>query len=205
MWSYDKVLWCVACGAKIFYKQNKNDYAKGADSVHIVIENKDNFSLWLGESKFYKDIQKAIDEAIKSIIELLKDDKLKKEQSIITSIGDLDELEELKNNQELLKNIKNKLETQRSLDEIKQILHIPIFLLYECNLTKKHNEFSDIYKNELSQNSKQILKIIYEKLKKASENIPHIDKIFFHIILFPVPNKEIIIEKVKQKAKAFND
>lgn len=34
---------------KIFYKQNKNDFAKGADSVHIVIEKDSSFSLWLGK------------------------------------------------------------------------------------------------------------------------------------------------------------
>src|SRR5690606_55449 len=37
---------------KIFYKQNKKDEAKGSDSVHIVIESPDSFSLWFGESKF---------------------------------------------------------------------------------------------------------------------------------------------------------
>ena len=41
---------------KIYYKQNVNDYAKGADSVHIVLEPGDKFSLWLGEAKFYDSI-----------------------------------------------------------------------------------------------------------------------------------------------------
>ena len=41
---------------KIFYKQNSQDNAKGSDSVHLVIENDNDFSIWLGESKFYKDL-----------------------------------------------------------------------------------------------------------------------------------------------------
>jgi hypothetical protein len=42
---------------KIFYKQNSQDNAKGADSVHVVIIDNDNFSLWFGEAKFYNSIE----------------------------------------------------------------------------------------------------------------------------------------------------
>src|SRR3546814_13092016 len=38
---------------KIFYKQNTRDYAQGADSVHIVLDDEGGYTLWLGESKFY--------------------------------------------------------------------------------------------------------------------------------------------------------
>lgn len=44
---------------KIFYKQNSQDNAKGADSVHIVIENDNDFSLWFGEAKFYNSIERS--------------------------------------------------------------------------------------------------------------------------------------------------
>ena len=40
---------------KIFYKQNVQDNAKGADSVHIVLNNND-FSIWFGEAKFYPNL-----------------------------------------------------------------------------------------------------------------------------------------------------
>ncbi|MDA1379618.1 DUF1837 domain-containing protein [Plesiomonas shigelloides subsp. oncorhynchi] len=36
---------------KIFYKQNCQDNAKGADSVHIVVDEND-FTIWFGEAKF---------------------------------------------------------------------------------------------------------------------------------------------------------
>lgn len=42
---------------KIFYKQNANDFAKGADSVHVVLEPDGSFSLWLGEAKFYSSLE----------------------------------------------------------------------------------------------------------------------------------------------------
>src|SRR3546814_1029662 len=41
---------------KIFYKQNTRDYAKGADSVHIVLDDEGGSTLWLGESNFYNSL-----------------------------------------------------------------------------------------------------------------------------------------------------
>ncbi len=43
---------------KIFYKQNSQDNAKGADSVHIVLSDNGLFTLWFGEAKFYSSILK---------------------------------------------------------------------------------------------------------------------------------------------------
>lgn len=64
---------------KIFYKQNSQDYAKGSDSVHIVIEGEKQFSLWLGEAKFYDSIENArLDTIIESVKNSLNLDKLKK-------------------------------------------------------------------------------------------------------------------------------
>ena len=72
---------------KIFYKQNPKDNAKGADSVHIVLDDKGDFSLWLGEAKFYNDIaDERMYEPINSVFDTISTDKIKKENSIITSI-----------------------------------------------------------------------------------------------------------------------
>ena len=40
---------------KIFYKQNPKDNTKGADSVHVVLDEKENFTLWL--KKCIKNLQ----------------------------------------------------------------------------------------------------------------------------------------------------
>jgi hypothetical protein len=64
---------------KIFYKQNSGDNAKGADSVHIVVNENGRFTLWFGEAKFYKSIEDArLPGIIKSIGNSLSTDKLKK-------------------------------------------------------------------------------------------------------------------------------
>lgn len=64
---------------KIFYKQNTQDNAKGADSVHIRLDSKDSFSLWFGEAKFYSSIEDArLDSIVASVKASLSTDKLKK-------------------------------------------------------------------------------------------------------------------------------
>jgi hypothetical protein len=117
---------------KIFYKQNSQDNAKGADSVHIVIKDND-FSLWFGEAKFYLDIDRAITSAVDSVDAFLRnDDQIKKENSIITSVSDIDQMGL---SDELVKQIKSTLNGKNSLDNIKPKINIPILLLYECNIS----------------------------------------------------------------------
>ncbi len=75
---------------KIFYKQNNKDQAKGADSVHVVLESDNDFSLWLGESKFYNSIEDArLGAIVNSVAEILETDKLKKKiaSSLVLTIS----------------------------------------------------------------------------------------------------------------------
>ena len=132
---------------KIFYKQNSQDNAKGADSVHIVIENDNDFSLWFGEAKFYNSIEDVrLNTVVESVRNSLQTDKLKKENSIITNVSDIDNLI---NDNELCSQIKKALSPQESIDTIKPKIHIPILLLHECSITKRVNCLSESYKNSI--------------------------------------------------------
>lgn len=132
---------------KIFYKQNAQDNAKGADSVHIIIEKDNDFSIWFGEAKFYNSIEDArLPEIITSVENSLSTDKLKKENSIVTNVSDIDSLIA----DDTLRNaIKASLSPRESIDIIKPKLHIPILLLHECEITQKQTSVSDSYKDEL--------------------------------------------------------
>ncbi|EAK0249717.1 MULTISPECIES: HamA C-terminal domain-containing protein [Campylobacter] len=176
---------------KIFYKQNANDYAKGADSVHLTIENQE-CHLWLGESKFYKDINKAINEAIKSIKNLLVKDKLNKEKSIIMDINDVESFIKDKISKESIDKIKRVLKQDTSIDELKNILHIPISIIYQCETTKTYSELSEEYKQKIVNFHQEKAKQAITKITNELNNVHKIEKIKFHIILFPVPDKEKI-------------
>ena len=179
---------------KIFYKQNSNDNAKGADSVHVVIdEDNMDFTLWFGEAKFFNDItDDRLYNPISSVFEMLSTEKIKKENSIITNIKDL---EYVIDNPDIRKKVKEILCHDASIDEVKKRLHIPIMLLHECNITQGATELSHEYLEKIKQyhlnRAERFFMSHNNKQKKVG--IYGFENITFHLILFPVPNKEKIV------------
>lgn len=177
---------------KIFYKQNSQDNAKGADSVHIVIENDGQFTLWFGEAKFYKSIE---DTRLPSIIESVRNslatDKLKKENSIITNLNDLSIIEMAESTRN---NIITALSNTNSIDHLKDIINIPILLLHECALTATSTETTEDYLRNVREYHKERAVSYFEKQFEALKDIHKYSSLTFHLILFPVPQKEKIID-----------
>ena len=187
---------------KIFHKQNPNDNAKGVDSVHIVIKNND-FSIWFGEAKFYNDIKDArLNKIIESIENSLGEKSLKKENAIITNLPDIDIVVKEK---ELNKHIKSLLSDSTSIDELKPKLHIPILLLYECAITKEARELSSDYEERIKSYHKERAQSYFSKQISKIGSIWKYSEINFHLIIFPVPDKNKIVDKFKSKAKNFRD
>ena len=184
---------------KIFYKQNTQDNAKGADSVHIVLENNNDFSLWFGEAKFYQNIESSFTPVVNSLKNFLgTTDQIRKENSLITNYQDLDNqnLDEV-----LLANIKDALSTNNSIDNIKPKINIPILILYECNITNSKTELTDGYKKEIIINHKEQAESYFQKQLEKLNAIQKYKEIKFHLILFPIPDKEKIVTKFIEKAK----
>ena len=188
---------------KIFYKQNNQDNAKGADSVHIVLEDNDDFSIWLGEAKFYKDLNAAMGAAIDSIKEALETEKLKKENRIITGLNDIDKL--LENNKGLKDKIKSFLNNGNSIANFEPRLHIPILLLYECEKTKNNTTMSDEYRTEIKEFHISKAREYFDKQIEQLNSIPQYTDIKFHLILFPVPNKQDIVDKFISNVKFYKE
>jgi hypothetical protein len=188
---------------KIFYKQNVNDFAKGADSVHIVISGTD-FSLWFGEAKFYNSIADArLDKIIESVEESLLVEKLKKENSIITGVKDLDQLV---TDPTIRQNIYKCLNPDTSIDVIKPRLHIPILLLHECAITQQHTILSEKYKTCIKNYHLERAHSYFRKqVAKLGTTIKQYPVISFHLILFPVPSKKTIVEKFLENATLFRN
>ncbi|MFD0765920.1 DUF1837 domain-containing protein [Mucilaginibacter lutimaris] len=188
---------------KIFYKQNVQDNAKGADSVHIVIESDYTFSIWLGEAKFYNSIDDArFDVIVESIENALVTDKLKKENSIITNVSDIDGLI---TDVELRKKIKLALNGRKSIDDLKPILHIPILLLHECAITNKCISLSDDYKAEITDLHKVKAETYFKKQLTKLSAVNKYASITFHLILFPVPSKEAIVNSFLSTANFYKN
>lgn len=185
---------------KIFYKQNVNDNAKGADSVHIVVAD-GGFTLWLGEAKFYNKIEDArLAKVIESLGELLSTEKLKKENAIITNISDLDELVI---DESLRAEIKAALSADISIDKIKPILNVPILLLYECSFTAGAMELSQPYRDAMFAHQAERATSFFKKQISALSDVVHgYERIKFHLVFFPVPNKQVCVDAFLAAADA---
>lgn len=180
---------------KVYHKQNVQDNAKGADSVHIVLEeNANGFSVWFGEAKFYSSIEDSrLDSIIESVNNSLSTEKLKKENSIIL---DLDDLREYIKSDKVFEQVKNLLANDTSIDELKPFLHIPILLLYECNITKECVEFTPEYKQKITKFQQERAEAYFKRqITQLGSSVFKYSEIYFHLILFPVPDKNAIIRR----------
>jgi len=188
---------------KIFYKQNSQDNAKGADSVHIVLDEENDFTVWFGEAKFFNDISDSrLGDIVKSVGNSLATDKLKRENSIITNVCDVDHLI---TDEHLLENIKKALSQRESIDNIKPKIHIPILIIHECEITAKNNRFTDDYKQSIIDFHKDRATAYFKKQIKSLSEVDMYESITFHLILLPVPNKEQIVERFVNKVKVFKE
>ena len=177
---------------KIFYKQNRNDNAKGADSVHIVVaDDGEEFSLWLGESKFYNDISDArLDKVVESVADMLNSDKIRKENSIIVGLTDL---EDLIGQRPVLHKIRAALDRNRSIDLLKPRLHIPILLLHQCTVTAKEVKMTAEYVEALKKQIYARAESYFTKQAAKIGAIVGYKEISFHLIALPVPDKQKIV------------
>lgn len=178
---------------KIFYKQNVNDYAKGADSVHISVHG-DEFRLYFGEAKFYTSIENArLDAVVQSVGNSLATDKLKKENAIVTSLRELDTLGLPHGMPE---KIRAALSNRASIDEIKPLLHVPVLLLHECSLTQGAAETDQAYIDAIVELHRERAQSYFERQVAAlASQILRYAEITFHLILLPVPSKKRIVDR----------
>jgi len=178
---------------KIFYKQNVQDNAKGADSVHIVVNaDANDFTLWFGEAKFYNSIADArLDAVDNSVYASLDTGKLKKENAIITNVSDIDQLIIA---EPLCSQIKAALSSQVSIDHLKSKIHVPILIIHQCAETASCTSLSDTYRKTIIAHHTERAEAYFRKQIAKSATVHKYTDIKFHIILFPVPDKKAIVD-----------
>jgi hypothetical protein len=160
--------------SKLYYKSGANDTVKGFDCVHVVQQDTDRLELWLGEAKFYADIRDAMRKAIESLEELTGTDRLKREFVLIRGFVDdawpyADEFRALTEG--------------KSLDEVFDVLRIPVLLTYNSSAVNSFDRVSAEYEAAL----KQEVESIFDKFRE-SDGLPA--DIFIHLILVPLKDKE---------------
>ena len=101
--------------------------------------------------------------------------------------------------------IKACLAQDESIDKIKPILNVPILLLYECEETKNQTTLTDEYKNKIIEIHKDRATAYFKKQIEKCKGVHLYEKINFHIILFPVADKQKIVDTFILKAKAHRE
>lgn len=91
-------------------------------------------------------------------------------------------------------NIRDSLSNTNSIDPLKEIINIPILLLHECSLTAAASEITDAYLESVRSYHKERAISYFQKQADALDAIFKYSSLTFHLILFPVPEKERIIE-----------
>ncbi|GAT32682.1 hypothetical protein TSACC_21082 [Terrimicrobium sacchariphilum] len=122
--------------SKIYYKTSANDTVKGFDAVHVV-GPPDCMELWIGEVKFYKNINSAIRDVVSEIESHTQRDYLKDEFLWIK--GKLDERDPH------AQQLKKLLSPNVSLDTVFKRACIPVLLTYESDCVGRHTACSDEY------------------------------------------------------------
>ena len=118
----------------------------------------------------------------------------------MSDINDFDEISD-----DLKVKIKTSLSQDESIDNIKPILNIPILLLYECEQTKLGTSLTTEYKQGVINYHKDRATQYFKKQIQKCKDVHLYEKIYFHIILFPVADKAKIVDKFIKTAKAFRD
>lgn len=180
--------------SKIYYKSSVNETVKGFDAVHVV-KRGDDIELWIGETKFYESLTKAIYDVSKEIIEHLETDYLKSEFILIKN-----KIDPVWPEAEKLKSL---LHENNSLDKVFSQVCIPILLTYDSDTVLKSKASDDEYK----ENIKSELIASYENLRnklnleyknKFSQDFP----LTVHVILVPLKEKKKLIAALDARLKA---
>lgn len=180
--------------SKIYYKSAVNETVKGFDAVHVVNRN-DELELWIGETKFYENVTKAIYDVSKEIVEHLETDYLRSEFILIKNKLDPAWPES--------DNLKRLLHENMSLDEVFKRVCIPILLTYDSETVTN----SQVSNEEYICNIKREVLAAYDSLRKKlnveyrgkfSQDFP----LMAHIILIPLREKKKLIAALDTRLKA---
>ncbi|HAY3543064.1 TPA: DUF1837 domain-containing protein [Elizabethkingia anophelis] len=172
--------------SKVYFKDSFGHAVHGFDAVHIEPNTK---TLWLGESKLYKDGKAGIRALITDIEEHFKSDYLNSEFLIISKkMKHFDNIPE----KDYWVDLMNK--STKLYDQLASI-NIPLLCTYTCDLfTSCSDEVSDFFVEDYIKEMRELKKYFDE-----NNNHPLKTKLNIILILFPVQNKVELVKGLHKK------
>ena len=173
--------------SKIYYKDGANETVKGFDAVHVV-DKDGELELWLGEVKFYKEINSAIRDVVKEIFDHIESDYLRGEFLAITN--------KIDNAWPFSEKLKRLIDPNVSLDEIFDRACIPVLLTYDSSVLERYEKHTDEYEKEITNEFESLYAKFAEKI---FDRVP----LTIHLFLFPMNTKEELVKCFDKKLKAW--
>ena len=174
--------------SKIYFKDSVGSTVHGFDAVHI---DKKNKSLWLGESKLYKDAKIGIKALIKDIKDHFNKDYLQSEFAIISKKCTL-----AKNKSETDYWI-NLMQNSRKLSDQLNSISIPLLCTYTSNNfidfdDENCSDFLNAYNKEVNN---------LKKYFEDNNDHPLKTKLNIILILFPVRDKTELVGRLHKNLR----
>lgn len=179
--------------SKIYYKSAVNKTVEGFDAVHVIYNNNE-LELWIGETKFYNNLNNAIRDVCIEIVDHLETDYLRSEFLLIKNKIDPSWPAAAK--------LKALLEENVSLDDVFSTACIPVLLTYDSDAVKSCTKSDSTYRKALKTELKNAYSKLRERLSKDySDRFKSELPITVHIVLIPLKEKAKLISTLDKSLK----
>jgi hypothetical protein len=168
--------------SKMFFKDATNDTVKGFDCVHIV-EAADGLELWLGEVKFYADLQSAIDAVVTEIRNHSKVDYLRAEFAAIAN--------KIDNSWPHAAELRQLIDRKTSLDHIVKRIRIPVLLTYDSDAVRANTTDADPYPRMFRE------EVLDGHTRFARRDLK--TALSIHLLLMPLHTKSELVDLLQKK------
>jgi hypothetical protein len=170
--------------SKYFFKDSRNDTVKGFDAVHVVA-CADVLELWLGEVKFYQDIDQAIAAVVAELAQHTGRNYLRSEFAAIKN-----KIDPLWPFAERLKKL---IHPQKTLDEIFDAVVVPVLLTYDSDAVNSHTEVTAAFKLAFRE------EVLKHRDTFAGKSLPATVRI--ELFLFPLASKAQLVKSFDERLK----
>lgn len=173
--------------SKIFFKTGDNDTVKGFDCVHVVPRG-DALELWFGEAKFYKDVRKAVRDAVEELERHFGTKYLRREFALVQS--------KIDPSWPYAQQFRDLLSKSKPIDEIFDVLRIPVLLTYDSSAVGAHGEVSEAFVTELEAEARAAMDYFLDQ----SSALP--SEIQLHLLLVPLKDKKALVTHLHRRLRA---
>lgn len=178
----------IPIAPRVFYLTSSNDVVKSFDMVHVRYVNRQNFELWLGESKLYEDSSAAISAAIESVNSHIDQGFLNHEKLILGP--------QISKSIPHYKKIRDIFSIQSSLDELFKNTVFPVLVMADSPAVKNAKNHSNEYSTSVSQE----LSVLKQKIESSGLH----QKIKIVVIYLPLGSKNELSAAFDKRLKGIS-